>query len=214
LKKTLAILFIIALAISVNAQDRSADSISYENDEMLLTGDVESVMKIDSVWHPDPKRATMLSAAIPGAGQIYNGHWWKVPILYAGMGTLGYFVYWNNNSYVRYRNAYVDFVDDDPSTTRYNEILQEGTSVDDYDDSWFEETVENRKDSYRRDRDFLIICMVGLYTLNVIEANVAAHLHDFDVSDDLTLKISPDLDYDFMSRQPMVGVSLRFNINK
>lgn len=214
MKKTLAILFIIALAISVNAQDRSADSISYENDEMLLTGDVESVMKIDSVWHPDPKRATMLSAAIPGAGQIYNGHWWKVPILYAGMGTLGYFVYWNNNSYVRYRNAYVDFVDDDPSTTRYNEILQEGTSVDDYDDSWFEETVENRKDSYRRDRDFLIICMVGLYTLNVIEANVAAHLHDFDVSDDLTLKISPDLDYDFMSRQPMVGVSLRFNINK
>lgn len=182
-------------------------------EEIRLTGDTKSVVMLDSVWHPDPKKATMLSAALPGAGQIYNGHWWKVPILYAGIGTLGYFIYWNNTQYVNYRNAYIDFTDDDPNTTRYTEIFP----TDDYvieDDDWFEATVENGKDNYRRDRDYLIIGMVGLYALNIIEANVAAHLHDFDVSDDLTLKVGPDLDYDFMTNRPTVGISLKFNINK
>lgn len=214
LKKVLSILFILTLTVSVSAQELAGDSVTYESSEMLFTGNVESVVKSDSVWHPDPKKATMLSAAIPGAGQIYNGHWWKVPILYAGIGTLGYFIYWNNDQYILNRNAYIDFIDGDPNTTRYEELLQEGQDIDDFDPDWFEQTVENRKDSYRRDRDFLIICMVGVYALNIIEANVAAHLHDFDVSDDLTMKIAPELDYNFMSRKPVMGVSLKFNINK
>lgn len=213
LKKALSILFILALTVSVSAQELAGDSVTYESSEMLFSGEVTSVVKLDSVWHPNPKKATMLSAAIPGAGQIYNGQWWKVPILYAGIGSLGYFIYWNNNSYVRYRNAYIDFVDDDPTTTRY-ELLFPTKDYVISDDAWFEETLENRQDSYRRDRDFLIICMIGVYALNVIEANVAAHLHDFDVSDDLSMQLAPDLDYDFMSRKPMVGISLKFTINK
>lgn len=213
LKKILYICFILTLTVSVSAQELARDSVASESNEIRLSSDAKSVVKIDTIWHPNPKKATMLSAAIPGAGQIYNGHWWKVPILYAGLGTLGYFIYWNNNSYVRYRNAYIDFVDDDPTTTRYELLFP----TDDYeitDDDWFEQTLENRQDNYRRDRDFLIICIVGAYTLNVIEANVAAHLHDFDVSDDLSMKIAPDLDYNFMSQKPIVGVSLKFTINK
>lgn len=206
------ILCIVTFISSVSAQEASTDSAVFDNSELLLTADVIAQVEADTVWHPNPKKSTMLSAAIPGAGQIYNGHWWKVPILYAGLGTLGYFVYWNNNSYVRYRNAYIDFVDNDPTTTRYTEIVPPGYVIEDED--WFERTVENRRDSYRRDRDFLIICTIGLYALNVIEANVAAHLHDFDVSDDLSMSIVPDLDYDFMARKPMIGVSLKFNINK
>jgi hypothetical protein len=213
LKKALSILFILALTVAVSAQELAGDSITYERSEMPFSGEVTSVVKLDSVWHPDPKKATMLSAAIPGAGQIYNGQWWKVPILYAGIGTMGYFIYWNNNSYVRYRNAYIDFVDDDPSTTRY-ELLYPTEDYEITDDTWFEQTIENRRDNYRRDRDFLIICMVGIYALNVIEANVAAHLHDFDVSDDLSMQVAPNLDYDFMSRKPRVGVSLKFTLNK
>lgn len=214
LKKGVSIiLLLLALTCSVSAQEVAGDSVTYENSDMQFSGNVTSVVKTDTLWHPDPKKATMLSAAIPGAGQIYNGQWWKVPILYAGIGTLGYFINWNNNAYVSYRNAYIDFVDDDPTTIRYEELFPTEDYVID-DDAWFEQTVENRRDAYRRDRDFLIICMIGVYALNVIEANVAAHLHDFDVSDDLSMKISPDLNYDFISRKPMVGISLKFNIHK
>lgn len=213
MKRTLSILFLLlSIASIVNAQEMAGDSVTYESSELQFSGNVESVVKADTLWHPDPKKATMLSAAIPGAGQIYNGHWWKVPILYAGLGSLGYFIYWNNDAYVRYRNAYIDFIDDDPTTNRYEEVIPPDYIIT--DDEWFVKTVESRRDSYRRDRDFLIICTVGLYALNIIEANVAAHLHDFDVSDDLSMKIAPDLDYDLMARKPRVGVSLRFTINK
>lgn len=213
LKNLLTILLLsLTFTSIVSAQEAAGDSVTYESSELQFSGNVESVVKVDTVWHPDPKKATMLSAAIPGAGQIYNGHWWKVPILYAGLGTLGYFIYWNNDAYIRYRNAYIDFIDDDPTTTRYEEIIPPDYDIT--DDAWFEATVENRRDNYRRDRDFLIICTVGLYALNIIEANVAAHLHDFDVSDDLSMKISPDLDYDIVAKKPMVGLSLKFTFNK
>ncbi len=186
---------------------------AHSHDHQLgVYGDTVYVALDDSVWLPSPKKAAMLSAAFPGAGQIYNHQWWKAPIIYATMGTIAYFIYWNNDNYVKYRNAYIDFVDDDPTTTRYDEITPDGYVIS--DDSWFESTVENRKDNYRRDRDLLIISLVGVYALNIIEANVAAHLYDFDVSDDLSLNVSPDFKYDWFNRNPTVGVSLRLNINK
>lgn len=212
MKNFLSILLLIALTCVVNAQQTAEDSVVYNSDELLITGETEVVSIPDSVWRPNPKKATMLSAAIPGAGQIYNRQWWKVPILYAGIGTIGYFIYWNNDAYVSYRNAYVDFVDDDPTTNRYEDVIPEGYVIT--DDDWFEDAVENRKDSYRRDRDLCIICMVGLYALNILEAHVAANLYDFDVSDNLSMKIVPDIEYDFMSNQPMLGLCIRFNINK
>lgn len=197
----------------VKAQNSNDTTYSFENDSVHFAGSGEIVMLPDSVWRPIPKKATMLSAAFPGAGQIYNRQWWKAPIIYAGFVTLGYTVYWHNETYISYRNAYVDFIDDDPTTTRYEELFAEGTTADDFDDDYLEETFEDRKDSYRRDRDFYIICTLGLYVLNIIEANVAAHLYDFDVSDDLSMRIRPDVNYDFVADKPYVGLSLCFNMN-
>jgi len=207
------IIYVICLGFLLTAhlQAQESDSLFYD-DEPYLIGESEPLVSNDTLWYPNPKKATMLSAALPGAGQIYNRQWWKVPILYAGMGTLAYFIHWNNEAYVNYKNAYIDFVDDDPATTRYEKILPDGYEIT--DDSWFESTVENGMDSYRRDRDLLIISLVGVYALNIIEANVAAHLYDFDVSDDLSLNLSPNLDYDFYHRNPRLGVSLTLNINK
>lgn len=206
------ILFLASLGFSVSAQDSNNDTVLYEDANGVLTGDLSPVVLVDSVWHPDPKKATMLSAAFPGAGQIYNGQWWKAPFIYAGLGTLGYFISWNNTLYIRYRNAFLDFTDDDPTTNRYLEVIPDGYEIT--DDSWFETTVNNRKEGYRRDRDFLIICTVGVYVLNILEANVAAHLHDFDVSDDLSMSVVPDMGYNNMNNSATLGLSLTFNINK
>ncbi len=188
------------------------DSVILQDDNITLTAKTRSVQLDEAAWHPDPKRATMLSAALPGVGQIYNGHWWKAPIIYAGMGVLGYFVYKNNDLYVRYRNAYIDFVDNDPATTRYDEVIPPDYTITDA--TWFANRLEYRKDKARRDRDLLIISMVGVYVLNIIEANVAAHLHDFNVSDDLSMRLTPKLDYDLAVSEPMIGLSIRLTINK
>lgn len=162
-------------------------------------------------WMPNPKKAAMLSAAIPGAGQIYNKDWWKVPFIYAGLGTIGYFIYWNNDYYTRYNNAYIDFVDDDPNTNRHLDLLD---GVEITNEEWFETTVENGREAYRRDRDLLIISMVGFYVLNILEANVAAHLYDFDVSDDLSLQIRPAMGYNGCNGKASIGLSLSFKINQ
>ncbi len=197
----------------MSAQDSLHSNYVYQDDSLQFTASNEDIVVLpDSVWRPNPKKATMLSVALPGAGQIYNRQWWKVPILYAGAAALGYAVYWNNDVYIKYRNAYVDFIDDDPTTNRYTEVIPDGYVIS--DESWFEETLENRKDSYRRDRDLYIICMVGLYAINIIEANVAAHLYDFDVSDNLSLRVEPDLKYDYVCDQTIIGVTLKFDINK
>jgi hypothetical protein len=213
LKRTIGFLFILlTFGINCYAKDTLSDSIIYQNEDALLIGDLQPLVITDSVWHPDPKKATMLSAAFPGAGQIYNGQWWKAPIIFAGMGTLGYFISWNNKNYIRYSNAYLDFTDEDPTTKRYEDVIPPGYQIT--DPSWFSSTLDNRKEAFRRDRDFMVVCLVGVYALNIIEANVAAHLHDFDVSDDLSMSIVPEMNYNAVNRSPTLGLGLTLNINK
>ena len=185
-------------------------AVTYEEGRHTVVGE-KLVVDTLAHWMPNPKKATMLSAAIPGAGQIYNRDWWKVPFIYAGIGTIGYFIYWNNDRYIAYNNAYLDFVDDDPSTNRHIDLMD---GVEITNEEWFETTVENGREAYRRNRDLLIISMVGFYVLNVLEANVAAHLYDFDVSDDLSLQLRPTVGYDRYHASTNLGLALRININK
>jgi hypothetical protein len=125
-------------------------------------------------------KAAILSAALPGLGQVYNRKAWKVPIIYAGFGVLGYLVYNNNIEYQNYKEAYVwvanGSVDtiDNPYAYKYNlSQLQSGM------------------DYYRRNRDLSIIVTSLWYVLNILEAYVDAHFFDYDISEDLSLRISP-----------------------
>lgn len=123
------------------------------------------------------RKATIMSALVPGLGQVYNKKYWKVPIIYGALGGLGYFFIQNNNKYNLYRSNLKAIYDDDSSTK--NQTL-------------FNETqLVTLKNYYRRYRDLSIIGGVLIYTLNIIDANVDAHLSTFDVSDDLSLQISP-----------------------
>lgn len=140
-----------------------------------------------------------MSAILPGAGQVYNKKWWKLPIIYGGFGGLGYLVVFNTNEYQTYRNAYLLRLDDD------------ATTVDQFDGIYTDANLVELKDSYRRNRDFALIGCVLLYAMNVIDANVDAHLFNFDVSEDLSMHIEPKAILLGSNKFPNagIGISLR-----
>jgi hypothetical protein len=133
-----------------------------------------------------PRRAALLSLALPGAGQVYNHSIWKVPVIYAGLGAITYFVVDNNKSYVAFRDAF-SACKDDPTCTQADVDLGSGPRT-----YQFSDLLSNRE-NFRRYRDLNIIVGGLWYTLNVLDAYVDAHLRTFDVSDDLSMQVKPKL---------------------
>lgn len=142
-------------------------------------------------WKPDAKRAMWLALVLPGAGQIYNRKYWKLPIFYGGFVGCAYAMRWNNMMYRDYSQAYLDIMDDDPNTQSYNQFLHLGTQINSSNQSHWQEVFRKRKDRYRRWRDLSFFVMVGVYALSVIDAYVDASLSEFDISPDLSLHMSP-----------------------
>ncbi len=128
-----------------------------------------------------PKLAMLMSTVVPGAGQAYNKKYWKIPVIYVGLGTLGYFAYRNGNYYNKFKNAYSELYN---SGNRDSTVFMFGV---DYN----LDGLDAGKNYYRRYRDMFSIFTVGFYLLNIIDANVDANLYDFDISDDISLRISP-----------------------
>lgn len=158
-----------------------------------------------------PKKAAMYSAIIPGWGQAYNKKYWKIPIVYAGFGTIGYFIGWNNRYYNTYKSAYSDLTDDDPNTDSYNDIeasqYYDLTNPTDYDN--FRSGLNKQQEYYRRNRDLLIISIIGFYGLNIIDASVDAHFFDFDISEDLTMNWQPTIQP--YRKELVYGLNFTFN---
>ena len=146
-----------------------------------------------TTWRPDPKRALWLALVLPGAGQIYNRKYWKLPIIYGGFIGCIYALTWNNMMYKDYSQAYQDIMDDDPNTASYNKFLHLGVKIDSSNEEHYKEVFKNRKDKYPRWRDLSIFVMIGVYALSVIDAYVDAELSAFDISKDLSLKVGPTI---------------------
>lgn len=142
-------------------------------------------------WSPNPQRAMWLAMVLPGAGQIYNRKYWKLPIFYGGMMGCLYAMNWNNMMYKDYSQAYLDIMDDDPTTQSYNKFLHLGKHIDSSNEERYKKLFKSRKDRYRRWRDMSFFCLVGVYALSVIDAYVDAELSEFDISKDLSLKVKP-----------------------
>ncbi|MEZ5011274.1 MAG: DUF5683 domain-containing protein [Bacteroidales bacterium] len=151
-----------------------------------------------------PLKATMMAAAFPGLGQVYNRKYWKIPIVYAGFGALGYSIVFNTSNFNQYLQGYQDLTDDIPETNSYVDILQNtiytpeqvdaALGSDLYDPqvgSWIEDQVRNAVDYYRRYRDLSYIGVAAWYMITIIDAHVDANLADFDVGEDLTLEFQP-----------------------
>jgi hypothetical protein len=158
-----------------------------------------------------PKKAAIYSTILPGLGQAYNKKYWKIPIIYAGFGTFGYFIGWNNKNYNTLRIAYSDLTDGNPETNSYLDL--DGAQYYDLDSESgrndFKNALNKQKDYYRRNRDLLVIGMVAFYGLNIIDASVDAHLFDFDISEDLSFNWQPAMRN--LDEQLIYGVHCTFN---
>lgn len=139
---------------------------------------------------PDPKRALWLSLVLPGAGQIYNRKYWKLPIIYGGFLGCAYALMWNQQMYRDYSQAYLDIMDDDPTTNSYVEMLPPNYDISGREQQ-FQNLFKRKKDFYRRYRDLSAFCFIGVYLLSVIDAYVDAQLSVFDISPDLSMSVEP-----------------------
>ena len=150
----------------------------------------------DSLQHHSATKAIILSAVLPGAGQAYNKKYWKMPIIYAGLGVLIYSIDFNSKKYRTFKDAYIARTDSSALTT------------DDYP-RYTADNLRSLFQYYRRNRDLCYILTGAVYVLNVLDAYVDAELFYFDVSDDLSMNCSP-----FIMNSPqgntIGGLSLRF----
>jgi hypothetical protein len=156
-----------------------------------------------------------LALVLPGAGQIYNRKYWKLPIIYGGFVGCAYAMRWNNMMYHDYSQAYLDIMDDDPTTESYNQFLHLGNKITPENMERWKTIFKKRKDRYRRWRDMSFFCMLGVYAFSVIDAYVDASLSEFDISHDLSMRVSPAVissKTDFTgSRHTSLGVSCSLN---
>ena len=153
-----------------------------------------------------------MALVIPGGGQIYNRKYWKLPIIYGGfMGCL-YAMSWNNTMYKDYSQAYLDIMDSDPNTQSYNRFLHFGATIDSSNEERYKKIFKSRKDKYRRWRDMSFFCLIGVYALSVIDAYVDAELSQFDISNDLSLKVEPAIINNGSSNNILNGSSIGVNL--
>ena len=163
-----------------------------------------------STWRPSAKRAMWLAIVIPGAGQIYNRKYWKLPIVYGGILGCLYAIRWNGQMYNDYSQAYMDIMDNDPNTQSYNQFLHLGNTITAENTSRYQDLFRRRKDFYRRYRDLSVFILIGVYALSVIDAYVDASLSEFDISKDLSLTVQPAILNNGMSANPLQSSSFGF----
>jgi Family of unknown function (DUF5683) len=185
--RTFLLLFGIILTTSVYCQTDSLN-IQSKEDSISLSKALRKKR--------DPRRATLLSAVLPGAGQIYNRKYWKLPVLYGAAFAIGYYIKFNNDQYVLFRDSYIN--------------VKAGLP-DHYRGTYSKEQLVQLREYWRRNRDLLIIISGFTYLLNIADAAVDAHLSSFDVSDDLSMKYRPVL---YMAgSQPVIGIALAFHFH-
>lgn len=158
--------------------------------DSILNATAKGRKKIRPKFVPNPKRALWLSLVFPGAGQIYNRKYWKLPFIYGGFLGCTYAFKWNQQMYRDYSQAYLDIMDDDPNTKSYLDMLPPRYDITGREEQ-FKNVFKRKKDYYRRYRDLSAFCFIGVYLLSVIDAYVDAQLSVFDISPDLTMRLEP-----------------------
>ena len=208
-------LFLVGFIVLLAFQKAEAQNVVFDTiGNTLITADTvvkpQKPAKSSKVKKPhSPVKATIMSACLPGLGQIYNGKWWKVPIVYAGLGGIGYLAYRNFSEYRSYLHAYEFKTGDLPEGTTLNQ--HEMDLANKYADS----QLQTYKESYRRDFELYGILTVAWYGLNILDACVDGHLYSYDISDDLSFSIDPYLQSAEppikMPQYAQVGLSFKLN---
>ncbi len=152
-----------------------------------------------------PSKAAFFSAILPGLGQIYNKRYWKAPIVYGAIGGSIYAYTWNNDNYQQFRTAFkrrqAGFTDD-----QFYDINGDNSPGDPPDLD--QNDLEGQQERFQRDRDLWLVVAIGMYALNIIDANVDAHLKQFNIDDDLSFDFQPYLDLNQVTNSPNYGMVL------
>lgn len=159
---------------------------------------IPDTLLIDIAKPHSPAKAAIMSTIVPGLGQAYNKKYWKIPLVYAAIGTSVYFAVENNKTYNRFKTALSERLDDDPNT------------VDEFDGRLSVQSLESNYNFYQRNRDLSIIVAGIFYVLNIVDASVDAHLYSFPKNDNLSLRIVPTTQLT-ANNNLMHGASLVFN---
>jgi hypothetical protein len=174
-----AILILVFSILSLNSfaqRDSTRTMVEFREGEAFVAEDGQIQIGHD-LNLKIPRKAAMYSAALPGLGQIYNEKYWKLPIVYGAIGAGIYSVTWNQKNYEVFLEAY---------------RIRKNGGIDDYYNILKEEDqLISWMDYYRNNRDLSIILTALAYTLNILDAYVDAHLINFSMSDDLSMKIQP-----------------------
>ena len=153
-----------------------------------------SNVKIDTINPLAPAKAAFYSAIVPGLGQAYNKKYWKIPIVYGALGSGIYFYSWNNKKYHQYRDAYKKRLANEP-----------GGGLDYLDNN---RLIAGQK-FYQKNRDLSLLVTVGLYILNIVDANVDAHLIQFNINNNLSVK--PDLQQDDLTSKQNLALTFSYD---
>ncbi len=201
--KTIAALLVIlltgTLGMTLSAQDPGPVEITADRTEK---GDYPDSLRVRT---HSPHKATLYSMILPGLGQAYNRKYWKIPIVYAGFGVFYYLIDYNNTEYKLWREAYYHTLQDPDN---------EEEPVNDYERFYGDnpDFLRDRKNDARRYRDLNYILAGLWYVLNILDATVDAHLFTWEVDDNLSLRVEPQLQNPVGYYKPVGGVkfSLRF----
>lgn len=198
LNKHLYFLLLFCFSITQSFSQKEKDSTNIGLDEELIVLQEQSVQKkaIDPLR---PAKAAFFSAVLPGAGQAYNKKYWKIPIVWGAIGTGVYFYIRNDREFDRVRDAYkrrlAGFTDDEFSDADGNPLISDDGLI-------------RAQQQFRRNKEVSLLVTIGLYALNIIDANVDAHLLQFNVDENLTL--SPHYQYNRWENASDLGVTINF----
>jgi len=170
-------------SVSVKAQD------SLRSETSVVTEKKDTVELKSYATRYDPRKALLFAAVLPGLGQVYNKKYWKLPLVYGGMAAAGYAMNFYNQGYKKYKGQLF-----------YNLENFPGQESAQHPKSFFTtsqlRTITNR---YRRERDFMIIIMAGVYILQMVDAHVDAHLKEFDLNPNLHVRLEPTWENDMLT---------------
>ncbi|MDN3594706.1 DUF5683 domain-containing protein [Zunongwangia endophytica] len=193
-KQLFPIIFLLLFTVQLIAQQ---DSLSVDNSRPIQPISESKDFEKEKDYKPynalAPAKAAFYSAILPGLGQIYNGRIWKVPIVYAAIGIPVYLYIDNNKQYDRYRTAYKQRL---------------AGKEDEFAGNISDEGLRNAQELYQRNKELSLLFAVGLYALNIIDANVDAHLQQFNVNEDLSFK--PNYKLDEFTGKSNYGFSLNY----
>ena len=189
--KAIYTLFLLLLLTSLSAQEQPVDINS-----AIQSTDTVYTSKEQKVYNPN--KALLLSAVVPGLGQIYNRQYIKLPIVYGGLGLFGYFINFNTTNYKKYKTAYRERLD-----CNCDPFSNTNLSAND---------IKIIRDRYRKQLEQSYIGLSLFYVGQVVDAYVSAHLKDFDVSDDISMQIKPSV---IMTPETAnVGIGLTFKLKE